>query len=237
MTQETINILSRVVNGSSFTVDISYLTIRVPCDAFNNFNSHYLSFFQPNTICRYVLDSAISHLGVVHISIQVWRALWNILTHTVLPGKSLLMKSYLVSLGAGYGLCFILFALQHPLYLLARKLRPTHWVLEHALEVFVKIKATGAAVLLWRGGWGLCRDFLLKDEWQFWLAHSCGVGLLIVVQASGTIGIPSIAIDCEFGWGTGQYYPVEFFLQWYYKRIYRKLPIQVTLICICGKLY
>ena len=137
------------------------------------------------------------------------------------------MKSYLVSLGAGYGFCFILFALQHPLYLLARKLRPTHWLLEHGLEVFVKILATGASVLLWRGGWGLCRDFLLKEEWQFWLAHSCGIGFLVIVQASATIGIPSIAIDCEFGWGTGQYYPVEFFLQWYYRRIYRKVPMQV----------
>ena len=184
-------------------------------------------YLQPTILCRYVLDSAISHVGVVHISVQVWRALWNILTHViVLPDKSLL-NSYLVSLGAGYGFCLLLFALQHPLYQLARKLRPTHWILEHSLEVLVKIIATVASVLLWRGGWGLCRDFLLKEEWQFWLAHACGMGFLLIVQSSGTIGIPSIAIDCEFGWGTGQYYPVDFFLQCYYKRWYRKLPGQV----------
>ena len=184
-------------------------------------------YLQPSVLFRYLLDSLISHVGVVHISVQVWRALWNIFTHViVLPDKSLL-NSYLVSLGAGYTFCLLLFALQHPLYLLARKLRPTHWILEHSLEVFVKIVATITSILLWRGAWGLCRDFLLKREWQFWLAHSCGMGFLLIVQSSGTIGIPSIAVDCEFGWGTGQYYPVDFFLQWYYKRWYRKLSVQV----------
>lgn len=204
-------------------------------------NSHTLSFiscilfircifsFQPTTICRYVLDSVLSHVGVTHLSVQVWRALWNTFKHVIVLPDNSLLKSYVLCLGAGYAFCLLLFILQNPLYLLARKLRPVHWILEHMLEVIIKIVATLVCVLLWRGGWGLCRDFLLKDEWHFWIAHSVGMSLLLIVQASPTIGIPSVAVDCEFGWGTGQFYPVDFFLHWYYKTWFQNLSVQVCL--------
>ncbi len=205
-----------------------------PCFAFNDTPSKRLAttdnfflLFQVTSVCRYVLDSVVTHVGVVHLTIQVWRALWNIMHHVILPDEKSLMISYLISLGIGYGACLTLFLFQHPFYLLARKLRLSHWILEHILEIVVKIAATIACVLLWRGGWGLCRDFLLKEEWQFWLAHTLCIGLLMVLQSSGTIGIPSVAVDCEFGWGTGHYYPIDFFLHWFYKHRFRQLSIQV----------
>lgn len=175
----------------------------------------------------------MSHLAVTHLCIQVWRALWNIMTKLILPLEHQLLKSYLVSLGAGYAACLLLFLLQHPLYLLARKLRRTHKIWEHILEVSVKIVATFACVLLWRGGWGLCRDFLLKEVWHFWLAHALGSGLLLCVLSLGTIGIPSVAVDCEFGWGSGQYYPVDVFLHWYFRRTFQRFSVQVRAYSFC----
>lgn len=181
----------------------------------------------------------MSHLLVTHLSVQVWRCLWNMMDAFFFTFLNVaLLESYLISIGSGYTFCLLLFALQYPFYLCARRLRQTHRFAEHVFEVFIKVLATGASVLLWRGTWGLCRDFLLKKLWHFWITHAMAVLVLVTIQVFSTIGHPVISVDCEHGWGAGQIYTIDYFrnlyLHWRHSSILKEVSVKYrSLIDTC----
>ncbi len=135
------------------------------------------------------------------------------------------MLSYLLSLGAGYATCLFMFAMQYPMYVLSKKAGEYHYLIEHGLEVVTKFVAVISSVLLWRGAWGLCKDYLLTTPLHFWLSHGVGIGLLFLLHSASSIASPAIAKEC--GSASGQFYPVDFFLHLYQTRNYTKLSVQV----------
>ena len=142
----------------------------------------YASFLllQPSSPLAYVADSVFSHIIIRTLVVQAWRGLWNVMDAFIYPHDMLL--SYSVCLGAGYGAALIIALLQYPVYHLARALRRKHHLLELILEDIYKIFITLTTIVIWRGGWGLCKDFAIMIEEHSWLAHGVGSAGLLLLQ-------------------------------------------------------
>lgn len=165
--------------------------------------------------CIYLADSVFTHLGIIHLCIQVWRALWNILDNFLFPGKEQLLFSYYISLGIGYGACVVFFLLQYPLHYVARTLHAKHPMLELVFEDFIKLFVIVGTVLIWRGGWGLFKDYFLMEIWHLWVGHGLGWLSLALLNVASSIGVTGVSLDAEFGYGMGLIFPIDYFLSLY----------------------
>ena len=93
-----------------------------------------------------------------------------------------LFASYMLSLGIGYGTAVLLTVLQYPFYHIARRLHRTHKILELIFEDAVKLVVVLTTLLMWHGGWGLCKDYILNTPFHFWASHAFGSFFLLVLQ-------------------------------------------------------
>ena len=172
-----------------------------------------LLLLQPDSVIRYTVDSAVSHFIIVPLVVQVWRGLWNILDIYIYPEN--LVLSYSVCLGVGYAAMVLLFMLEWPLVWLAKKLHQRHWFLELVFEDIYKLLTILASLLLWRGGWGFVKDYLLVTQPLAWTAHGVGTVFMMLLQVASTISAAAILRDCEFGQGTGIPFKVAYFTHFY----------------------
>ncbi len=175
----------------------------------------YKSPFQHETAWRYILLSLLTHLVISNLAIQVWRALWILMDNVILPTDVSKIESCIIAAGTGYAACTILFTLQYPLFLIARRLREKNWILEYMFDAVIKLIVVFSCILLWRGTWAICRDHFLKTELHFWLAHFISIGTLFLMGTATTIAHPGRAVDFQNGWGRDQIYDVDYFLEFY----------------------
>ena len=180
----------------------------------------------------YTADVLLSHLVIHTLNVQVWRGLWNMLDHLILPDDK--QTSYYVSLGAGYTSVILLFIFEFLIHVAARKLHQIHWLLELVLENVVKLTAVTAGLFLWRGGWGLMKDYVIvppKDLQDCWMYHGVGMGLLLFLSAASTLSPVGCAVDGEHGHGKGVCWPIDYctylYQSWQQTRQHMPLSVQV----------
>ena len=144
----------------------------------------------------------------------------------LLPDDILL--SYYVSLGSGAGVSLLLFTLQYPLSIAGRWLLEHHWMLMLLLQQVVSVVAIAGTLLVWRGGWGLNRDYLLDSPLDAALAHGLGALGLLLTNTFATVSSLAVGVDADGRRVDGFSYEIHYFKE-FWERNRTKLRLQVIL--------
>ena len=132
--------------------------------------------FQIATPCYFLLDVLFTHFIIGTLSIQVWRGLWNVIDNILLPDDKL--KSYYICLGFGAGASLLLLSLEELICRLSTWSKRHHWLLALAMEDIMKFVAVIVGLVLWRGSWGMMKDYVIAgpcDTVDCWIYHGAGM--------------------------------------------------------------
>ena len=160
-----------------------------------------------------------------------WSSMWNFLDNTLYPSN--LLVSYFISLGIGYSILIFFFAAETRLVNIAKNLLKHNDFMGLVFEDSIKLIASLATVLIWRGGWGLMKDYMLSDDqWDAWLCHILGIGGLLVLQCGSTLSSISIVVDGERGEGQDINFSVDYFSYLWQQYHSAELPLSIQVIAV-----
>jgi succinate dehydrogenase hydrophobic anchor subunit len=117
--------------------------------------------------------------------ILLWFALWSISDILILPVDT--YRSYIVSLVGGYAVVMAVFTVQSSVYQLAKVAHLKSPLYALAIEDAYKLVATLATLHLWRGLWGIIKDFVFTNDTGFmlaWFYHVIGFVVMIILGVS-----------------------------------------------------
>lgn len=158
----------------------------------------------------FVADVLFSHILLNFVMCVYWAAVWNVFDRTMYPDN--LLISYVISLGVGCGALIFLFIAETRLVGITKHVCRRNAFLGLVFEDCIKLIASLVTVFIWRGGWGLMKDYVLTDDaWDAWLCHIIGIGGLMVLQCGSTLSGLSVAVDGELGEGRDISFSVDYF--------------------------
>ena len=109
-------------------------------------------------------------------------------------------KSYYISLTIGISISIILMATEELIRRLHLICNQKHWLLGLMLEDIFKFIAVAVALVLWRGGWGMMKDYVIVGSRQYvdsWLYHGVGMIGLMMLNASSSVSPFGCHVDME----------------------------------------
>jgi len=145
----------------------------------------FCCFLKPNHRFRYLTDACFTSVIIQTLCILLWFTLWSIVDILILPGDT--YRSYIVSLFSGYVVVIAVFFVQSPVYQLTYDAYLTSPLLALAVEDIYKVVATIATLNVWRGLWGLIKDFVFTNDSGVMLAlsyHAFGFVVMIIMGVS-----------------------------------------------------
>lgn len=163
------------------------------------------------TPCLYFMDTIFTAIVLQGIGVLVWVGMWNLFDAIILPHD--LYTSYIISIVAGYTSAVLLFLLQYPTFLIAAKLYQRGRIYGLLFEICINMAAFVAMLLLWRGGWGMTKDYVLTQRWAWdcWLCHGLGAAGLLLCQVGLVLGGVGCNVDGERGGGYDVVWPIDYF--------------------------
>ena len=148
-------------------------------------------FLQPSNILLYMIDACFSTLVILTLVILVWFALWSIGDYLISPADA--FRSYILSLSIGYVVVIAVFVVQSSVFHFAYGSYQRSPQLALAVEHAYKVVATLATLHLWRGLWGIFKDFVLTKDTNLPLAfsfHAVGFVFMILFGVSKLSIVP-----------------------------------------------
>lgn len=156
----------------------------------------------------------------------MWRCLWNLGDRTIYPTDK--FHSYIVCLAVGTITAIVLLCSTMLIRWLIERAHRTHWILGVGVEDIVHVLTTVSCLLMWRGGWGLIKDYVLVDDIQdAWLFMGVGLTGALIFSVSSTYAAVGCSVDGEqetFSW------PIHYCCYFVKERHNPPLQIQVGLM-------
>lgn len=185
-------------------------------------------FLQPRE-GAYAADVVFSFVVLNFVMCVYWSAVWNFLDKSVHPDN--LLISYVISLALGCTVLILFLVSEAYLIRVTKHLLDRGFLIGLMFEDGVKIVASIVTVLIWRGGWGLLKDYLLTDSQQVaWVCHIVGIGVLMLLQCSSTLSTLSVTVDGELGEGKDITFSINYFTHLWKLYHYRTAPLLLQVI-------
>ena len=174
----------------------------------------FFSLFQSTTKCLFLLDVLYTQLVVTFCNILIWRGLWNILDTFFYPED--VLTSSIASLVVGLGTVIVLFLFAPLMAIASERLDSHHIAFKLTYEGLIFVIGTCCVLTAWRGGWDLCRDYVIPDpRVGGWVCHVVGVVGLILTQCFSSVALSGIDIDGTYNQGQGLF-PTSY-LRYYFE--------------------
>ena len=147
-------------------------------------------------------------------NILIWRGLWNILDTFFYPED--VLTSSIASLVVGLGTVIVLFLFAPLMAIASERLDSHHIAFKLTYEGLIFVIGTCCVLTAWRGGWDLCRDYVIPDpRVGGWVCHVVGVVGLILTQCFSSVALSGIDIDGTYNQGQGLF-PTSY-LRYYFE--------------------
>ncbi|XP_014273204.1 uncharacterized protein fusl isoform X2 [Halyomorpha halys] len=142
----------------------------------------------------YLLDCVFSVCVIGMLVVFVWRGCWTILDTYLYP-ENIVLSTWM-SLGIGYTIVGITFALQPPMKYLATELSGIPRML--IVDIYLLFSFCGT-VNVWRGIWKIQDLYFFpeKPELSYALSHFVPFLLLVLINSSNSILVRGVYIDGE----------------------------------------
>ena len=114
--------------------------------------------------------------------------------------------SDVISLGLGYAGFLFMFSLEWPLSRLSEILENKSRYAKLVYEDVILVVATWFCLLLWRGGWDLCLEYVIPTPVVGeWASHCIGTAALLILQTFRNVAFNGVDWDGYYEKGEGIY--------------------------------